>query len=164
MSQGQGVQGNYITKIIFYFVRTGTSTTMNSKSGPYNITTKACVTSWHHNVRCESFDSTTNIFNYQIRFTANRAKHSQQDIICSTDCLPPNPYEPPFSLDYSSCAPIPVKGKSLSLSSLSLSLLSLSLLSLSLSLSLVLSIFLDACLPNYLYVRPLCLSVSISNH
>ena len=73
----------------------------------FNPKSGTCDTTWTGNARCVRRD-TSNVFTFEVRFTADKTKHSQQylklAVSCVANVLPVNL----FSENYSSCDPIPV--------------------------------------------------------
>ena len=105
---GTGCVPGYLTSVEFQFKDKVTNNVASFENAPYDPTTATCSTTWNGNARCASKDPSTNMFTFEVRFTADKATHSQQYLTVSTNCVPTGGPTSPYSVDYSRCDPIPV--------------------------------------------------------
>ena len=105
---GTGCIAGTLTSVEFRFTDKATHNIVSLELAPYNPTTGTCDTAWNGNARCASKDPSTNLFTFEVRFTADKATHSQQYLTVSTNCVPSGGPTSPYSVDYSRCDPIPV--------------------------------------------------------
>lgn len=69
----------------------------------------ACNQNWVGNGRCTSKDSVTNVYTYQMKFTADNATMHGLALRCWSNCLPSTPGGSiPLTAEYSTCDPIPI--------------------------------------------------------
>ena len=96
-----------LTSANFRFYNKQNNLLVTIETAYFNPKSGTCDTTWTGNARCVRRD-TSNVFTFEVRFTANKTKHSQQylkfGVSCITSVLPVNT----FSENHSSCDPIPV--------------------------------------------------------
>ena len=97
-----------LTGVQFNFMILGTVTTTRVEGTSYDWAGGSCRTSWSGYARCLCLDNSTNVFTYQVRFIANKKVHSRLYLTFDTDCAGVTSPGNPFTVDHSSCDPIPV--------------------------------------------------------
>ena len=107
---GAGCAEQSLSQVQFQFTSKKTNGPVSVVNASYDPATGTCNTTWIDNAHCVSKDNSTNLFTFQVSFTADVTTHPHQYLALVTDCVPSGGSSAvPYTSDFSRCDPIVVQ-------------------------------------------------------